>query len=119
MAKMTLKVERSTRNPYAQIKGNIVDSLRGMQNLVVQYVQKETPVASGKLVMSEKAEVTVNEKTEMGTLTFSAGNKEAYYGRFVEWGSIHNKPNPFVLRAFRKMRGNIAERIMAAAKKPV
>ena len=116
-SKMTLKVEKQVRNPYPVIKSNIVQALQDLAPSVTMNMIMEVPVKSGETRRSIRTVVTV--KDEMGTLTAMSGNAKAWYGRFIEWGTVHNKPNPFVLRTFRKMRQTIANAIMAAAKKPV
>jgi len=113
--KMKVAIQHKFRNPVPDIQKNIVGELRRLGPKIVETVQQETPVRSGDLRDSARFTVDV----EKGTLKIIVGNNVAWYGRLIEWGSVHNKPDPFVLRAIRKIRPQIAEAVANAARKPV
>ena len=47
----------------------------------------------------------------------SVGTGQAYQSHMVEWGSIHNKPNPFMLRAVQSVEQELIDKIGEALQK--
>lgn len=60
------------------------------------------PSASGFLARHIVSKITLSGKNDEATLSVGP-SKEAYYGQFDEFGSIHNKPpQPFIRPAFEQ-----------------
>lgn len=100
-------------------------------NLVKKSAQQKAPKRTGNLArniitkrlgksdssLTSEHIVTVRRRRTKGQK--SSGEKSAYYGQFVEFGSIHNVPNPFlrpafdenVQRAIETMKSVISDRI--------
>lgn len=100
-------------------------------NLVKKSAQQKAPKRTGNLAkniitkrlgksqssLTSEHIVTVRRKRTKGQK--KSGEQSAYYGQFVEFGSIHNVPNPFlrpafdenVQRAIETMKSVISDRI--------
>jgi HK97 gp10 family phage protein len=51
------------------------------------------------------------------TATIFAGNRDAYYARWVEFGTVKSSPRPFFFPAYQTNRKRAASRIKRAANK--
>ena len=73
-------------------------ALREAGDVVKESIEKEVPVRTGKL----KQSITVsNVKTKDGVKRVEVGpDKDGYYGKFVEFGTVKMKANPFMSRGY-------------------
>ncbi|WP_233120164.1 HK97-gp10 family putative phage morphogenesis protein [Tissierella creatinophila] len=72
-------------------------------------IQNETPTRSGKL----KTSITVSRvKTKGGIKQVEVGpGSDGYYGKFLEFGTVKMKANPFMSRGYETSKSE-AERII-------
>lgn len=59
----------------------------------------EAPSDSGHMARTMQSKVSLSTRNDEGTVSVGP-SKDAYYAQFVEFGSIHNRPNPFMRRTF-------------------
>jgi HK97 gp10 family phage protein len=73
-------------------------ALKEAGDVVKEFIVKEVPVRTGKL----KQSITVsNVKTKDGVKRVEVGpDKDGYYGKFVEFGTVKMKANPFMSRGY-------------------
>ncbi|MEY8414802.1 HK97-gp10 family putative phage morphogenesis protein [Tissierella praeacuta] len=81
-------------------KGSRIENkaLREAGDVVKDAIEKEVPVRTGKL----KQSITVSRvKTKDGVKRVEVGpDKDGYYGKFVEFGTVKMKANPFMARGY-------------------
>ena len=84
-------------------------ALKEAGEAVKQSIQNETPTRSGKL----KASISVSRvKTKGGIKQVEVGpGSDGYYGKFLEFGTVKMKANPFMSRGYETSKGE-AERII-------
>ena len=84
-------------------------ALREAGDVVKEAIQKETPIRSGKL----KESINVSRvKNKDGAKRVEVGpNKDVFYSRFVEFGTVKMKANPFMARGYETSKENAMETI--------
>ena len=84
-------------------------ALREAGDVVKEAIQKETPIRSGKL----KESITVSRvKNKDGAKRVEVGpNKDVFYSRFVEFGTVKMKANPFMARGYETSKDSAMETI--------
>ena len=84
-------------------------ALREAGDVVKEAIQKETPIRSGKL----KESINVSRvKNKDGAKRVEVGpNKDVFYSRFVEFGTVKMKANPFMARGYEVSKENAMETI--------
>ena len=91
--------------------GNRIENkaLREAGDAVKTSIQNETPTRSGKL----KASISVSRvKTKGGIKQVEVGpGPDGYYGKFLEFGTVKMRANPFMSRGYETSKGE-AERII-------
>ncbi len=90
-------------------------ALREAGDVVKEAIQKETPIRSGKL----KESINVSRvKNKDGAKRVEVGpNKDVFYSRFVEFGTVKMKANPFMARGYEVSKENAMETIEKNLKK--
>ena len=85
------------------------NALREAGEAVKQSIQNETPTRTGKL----KASISVSRvKTKSGIKQVEVGpGKDGYYGKFLEFGTVKIRANPFMSRGYETSKSE-AERII-------
>ncbi|CAB3688583.1 hypothetical protein LMG24238_02993 [Paraburkholderia sediminicola] len=80
--------------------------------IILDEMELRIPVASGKgktsLLIAYDKEVSVTGKIASYIVTWS---KEAFYLRFVEYGTSHSAANPFMRPAFEAKKNAAAEAV--------
>lgn len=91
--------------------GNRIENaaLREAGDAVKTSIQNETPTRSGKL----KASISVSRvKTKGGIKQVEVGpGPDGYYGKFLEFGTVKMRANPFMSRGYETSKAK-AERII-------
>ena len=89
-------------------------ALREAGDVVKETIQKETPIRSGKL----KESINVSRvKNKDGAKHVEVGpNKDVFYSRFVEFGTVKMKANPFMARGYETSKENAMETIEKSLK---
>ena len=84
-------------------------ALREAGDVVKEAIQKETPIRSGKL----KESITVSRvKNKDGAKHVEVGpDKGVFYSRFVEFGTVKMKANPFMARGYETSKDSAMETI--------
>jgi HK97 gp10 family phage protein len=84
-------------------------ALREAGDVVKEAIQKEAPIRSGKL----KKSITVSRvKNKDGAKRVEVGpDKDVFYSRFVEFGTVKMKANPFMSRGYEVSKENAMEKI--------
>ena len=84
-------------------------ALREAGDVVKEAIQKETPIRSGKL----KESINVSRvKNKDGAKRVEVGpNKDVFYSRFVEFGTVKMKANPFMARGYETSKDSAMETI--------
>ena len=84
-------------------------ALREAGDVVKEAIQKETPIRSGKL----KESITVSRvKNKDGAKQVEVGpDKDVFYSRFVEFGTVKMKANPFMARGYETSKDSAMETI--------
>lgn len=98
-------------------KGKRVENkaLRGAGNVVEEAIKGETPVRSGNLKRSIK---TSNVKTKDGVKQVEVGpDKKGWYGKFLEFGTVNIKADPFMSRGYDNSKSSAIDKIRAELKK--
>jgi len=98
-------------------KGRRIENsaLRSAGDRVKGAIQDEVPVRTGNL----KRNIAVsNVRTKDGVKHVEIGpNKDGWYGRFVEFGTVHIKANPFMSRGYEKSKEDAVKIIQDELKK--
>ena len=89
-------------------------ALREAGDVVKEAIQKEAPIRTGKL----KESITVSRvKNKDGAKHVEVGpDKDVFYSRFVEFGTVKMKANPFMVRGYETSKGNAMEKIEKSLK---
>mgnify|MGYP000850255463 FL=1 len=84
-------------------------ALREAGDVVKEAIQKEAPIRSGKL----KESITVSRvKNKDGAKHVEVGpDKGVFYSRFVEFGTVKMKANPFMARGYETSKDSAMETI--------
>ena len=84
-------------------------ALREAGDVVKEAIQKEAPIRTGKL----KESITVSRvKNKDGAKRVEVGpDKDVFYSRFVEFGTVKMKANPFMARGYETSKENAMETI--------
>ncbi len=84
-------------------------ALREAGNVVKEAIQKEAPIRSGKL----KESINVSRvKNKDGAKRVEVGpNEDVFYSRFVEFGTVKMKANPFMARGYETSKDSAMETI--------
>lgn len=84
-------------------------ALREAGEVVKEAIQNESPVDTGTL----KKSITVSRvKTKDGMKQVEVGpGKEAFYGKFVEFGTVKIRANPFMGRGYESSKGKATDTI--------
>lgn len=84
-------------------------ALREAGEVVKEAIQNESPVDSGTL----KKSITVSRvKTKDGMKQVEVGpGKEAFYGKFVEFGTVKIRANPFMGRGYESSKDKATDTI--------
>lgn len=92
-------------------KGSRIENkaLREAGDVVKEAIVKEVPVRTGKL----RESITVSRvKTKDGVKRVEVGpDKDGYYGKFVEFGTVKMKANPFMARGYETSKDSAMETI--------
>jgi HK97 gp10 family phage protein len=99
----------------AQIQSNINDGLETVAPLLTGTAQALVPVRTGEL----RDSITAKVYREKGILILSAGPLKTTHPRFIEYGTVHNKPTPFIRRTMKLMKPTIEAVLKSNAKRPV
>lgn len=91
------------------------NALREAGEAVKHSIQNETPTRTGKL----KASISVSRvKTKDGIKQVEVGpDKDGYYGKFVEFGTVKMKANPFMARGYELSKDSVLTTIEEELKK--
>lgn len=98
-------------------KGNRIENkaLREAGNVVKTSIQNETPTRTGKL--KESIEVS-RVKTKGGIKQVEVGpGPDGYYGKFVEFGTVKMKADPFMSRGYEISKEKAESKIDEEIKK--
>lgn len=91
-------------------KGSRIENvaLREAGTYLAEEMKKEAPVRTGEL--RDSIEVS-NVKTKQGQKYVEVGpNKDTNWrAKFIEFGTIHIRPNPFMSRAYEKNKDKVQE----------
>lgn len=84
------------------------EALREAGTYLAEEMKKEAPVRTGELRDSIKCS---NVKTKQGQKYIEVGPDETtnWRAKFIEFGTIHIKPNPFMSRAYEKNKNRVQE----------
>jgi HK97 gp10 family phage protein len=66
-------------------------------------------------LLARSIEYSVSERTGFGQVGIAKG--QAYYGHFVEFGTIHQPAHPFMLPSVEEERGQLESRFQTAGLK--
>ena len=98
-------------------KGNRIENkaLREAGAIVKEAIKQEAPHRTGTL---QKSVTASRVKTKDGVKHVEVGpGKEGWYGKFVEFGTVRMKANPFMARAFHNSKENAVEKIAEELRK--
>ena len=90
-------------------------ALREAGSVVEEAIKNETPVRSGTLKKSIKTS-GVKTKDGMKHVEVGPGN-DAFYSRFVEFGTVKLKANPFMGRGYEKSKNEAMNKISEEIRK--
>ena len=84
------------------------EALREAGTYLAEEMKKEAPVRTRELRDSIKCS---NVKTKQGQKYIEVGPDETtnWRAKFIEFGTIHIKPNPFMSRAYEKNKNRVQE----------
>lgn len=90
------------------------NALKEAGDIVKNSITNEAPIRSGKLKMS----ISVSRvKTKGGFKQVEVGpDKEGWYGKFVEFGTVKMKANPFMARGYENSKGEAMSTIEKSIK---
>lgn len=97
--------------------GNRIENkaLREAGEVVRGAIEKETPKRTGTLRESIKAS-GVRAKEGMKQVLVGPGD-EGWYGKFVEFGTVKKKANPFMARGYEASKEEAVKKIAAELRK--
>lgn len=130
MATRVLNVDRLKRKlalipKEAEIKIRVA-LIDGAEEIVA-FAKRLVPVDSGKLRDSigwqwgdeapEGAIVLATAKRQGLSLVVFAGNSKAFYARWVEFGTVKTRAQPFFFPAYRSLRNGVKRKISAVVRR--
>jgi HK97 gp10 family phage protein len=86
----------------AQLQARIDTAVRAGAEAVSAQAKQRVPVESGAL-----RDAIHVERGGVGEYTVVAGDREAFYGHLVEFGTVHTPPRPFLVPAAEASRDEI------------
>jgi HK97 gp10 family phage protein len=92
-------------------KGSRIENqaLREAGEIVRQAIKQEAPQRTGTL---KKSIETSGVKTKDGVKHVEVGpDKEGWYGKFVEFGTVKMKANPFMARGYENSKDRAVDKI--------
>lgn len=129
---MTISGTRSLRKKLARIPALVAqrgrDAMEKSADEIVAMMKRLVPVDQGDLRDSIKwtwgdapkgAAVIAQSEVTAGNvrLTIYAGNAEAYYARWIEFGTSKMAAQPFFFPSYRALRARTKRRIATATRK--
>ncbi|QNO13332.1 HK97 gp10 family phage protein [Alkalicella caledoniensis] len=90
-------------------------ALREAGSVVEDAIKNEAPVRSGTLKKSIKTS-GVKTKDGMKHVEVGPGN-DGFYGKFIEFGTVHIKANPFMGRGYEKSKNEAMNKISEEIRK--
>jgi HK97 gp10 family phage protein len=117
-SKMKLTIEQTGMLParvVAQIQTNMTNGLKRIAPWLRIYAKAQAPFRTGELRDSIKTEVF----EDTGRLVLSAGPLKESHPRFIEYGTMHNKPVPFIRKTMKANKPKIEAVLKEEAKRPV
>lgn len=98
-------------------KGSRIENqaLREAGEIVRQAIKQEAPQRTGTL---KKSIETSGIKTKDGVKHVEVGpDKEGWYGKFVEFGTVKMKANPFMARGYENSKDRAVDKIAEELRK--
>jgi HK97 gp10 family phage protein len=98
-------------------KGSRIENqaLREAGEIVRQAIKQEAPQRTGTL---KKSIETSGVKTKDGVKHVEVGpDKEGWYGKFVEFGTVKMKANPFMARGYENSKDRAVDKIAEELRK--
>ena len=92
-----------------ELSGELDDAVRMAAEAIEEGAKARAPIDSGELRDSIHS-----EKQADSSYLVIAGDKDAFYAHFVEYGTSKNSPHPFLLPAAEAERDNINARARRA-----
>ena len=90
-------------------------ALKKAGSVVEDAIKNEAPVRSGNLKKSIK---TSGVKTKNGIKHVEIGPRnDGFYGKFIEFGTVHIKANPFMGRGYEKSKNEAMNKISEEIRK--
>ena len=99
------------------VKGNRIENkaLREVGEVVKEAIKQEAPQRTGTL---KKSIETSGVKTKDGVKHVEVGpDKEGWYGKFVEFGTVKMKANPFMARGYENSKDRAVDKIAEELRK--
>ena len=90
-------------------------ALKKAGSVVEDAIKNEAPVRSGNLKKSIKTS-GVKTKDGMKHVEVGPGN-DGFYGKFIEFGTVHIKANPFMGRGYEKSKNEAMNKISEEIRK--
>lgn len=90
-------------------------ALKKAGSVVEDAIKNEAPVRSGTLQKSIKTS-GVKTKDGMKHVEVGPGN-DGFYGKFIEFGTVHIKANPFMGRGYEKSKNEAMDKISEEIRK--
>lgn len=99
------------------VKGNRIENkaLREAGEVVKEAIKQEAPRRTGTL---KKSIETSRVKTKGIAKHVEVGpGKEGYYGKFVEFGTVKMRANPFMARGYENSKDKVVDKIAEELRK--
>lgn len=94
-------------------------SLRAAAKVIADEVRANAPADTGRLrrniaitTQVRRAKQLMSAQVRVRTRGKAGDAKNAYYWRFIEYGTRHIKPDPFVTRAFESEKSGAAQQVI-------
>lgn len=88
----------------AELKPRLDAALKETAEQIAEDAKSRVPVDTGKL-----RDAIHVERDGLAEYRVVAGDDEAFYGHFVEWGGAHNAPHPFLVPAAEAARATLEQ----------
>lgn len=98
-----------------QIQSHLSEGLVLLEPLLSHTAKAIVPVRTGEL----RDSIAAKTYKDKGLLILSAGPLRESHPRFIEYGTVHNKPTPFIRRTMKLMKPTIEATLKSAAQRPV
>jgi HK97 gp10 family phage protein len=127
-SKQFARIERRLKAIPVAVRAAVMPAMEKSADEIVAAAKALCPVGDGTLRDSigwtwgdapEGAIVLASTKGGALRITIYAGNDEAFYARWVEFGTSHSLPHGFFLPAYRLLKRRSARRIKRAVSKAV